>query len=63
MDISDNIAKINDKIKSAAAQAGRSSEEIKLIAVSKKKSTDSSNNFYGYQTSSQRKWLGYDSTL
>ena len=55
MDISDNIAKINDKIKSAAAQAGRSSEEIKLIAVSKKKSTDSSNNFYGYQTSSQRK--------
>ena len=40
MDISDNIAKINDKIKSAAAQAGRSSEEIKLIAVSKKKSTD-----------------------
>ena len=40
MDISDNIAKINDKIKSAAAQAGRSLEEIKLIAVSKKKSTD-----------------------
>ena len=40
MDISDNIEKINDKIKSAAAQAGRSLEEIKLIAVSKKKSTD-----------------------
>ena len=40
MDISDNIAKINDKIKSAAAKAGRSLEEIKLIAVSKKKSTD-----------------------
>ena len=40
MDISDNIAKINDKIKSAASQAGRSLEEIKLIAVSKKKSTD-----------------------
>ena len=40
MDISDNIVKIKDKIKSAAAQAGRSSEEIKLIAVSKKKSTD-----------------------
>ena len=40
MDISDNIVKINDKIKSAAAQAGRSLEEIKLIAVSKKKSTD-----------------------
>ena len=40
MDISDNIAKINDKIESAATQSGRSSEEIKLIAVSKKKSTD-----------------------
>ena len=40
MDISDNITKINDKIKSAAAKAGRSLEEIKLIAVSKKKSTD-----------------------
>ena len=40
MDISDNIAKINDKIKSAASQAGRSLEDIKLIAVSKKKSTD-----------------------
>ena len=40
MDISDNIAKINDKIQSAAAKAGRSLEEIKLIAVSKKKSTD-----------------------
>ena len=40
MDISDNIAKINDKIESAAAQAGRALEEIKLIAVSKKKSTD-----------------------
>ena len=32
MDISDNIAKINDKIESAAAQAGRALEEIKLIA-------------------------------
>ena len=40
MDISDNIEKINDKIQSAAAQAGRSLEEIKLIAVSKKKSID-----------------------
>ena len=40
MDISDNIKRINDKIKSAAAQAGRPLEEIKLIAVSKKKSTD-----------------------
>ena len=40
MDISDNIAKINDKMKSAAAQAGRALEEIKLIAVSKKKSAD-----------------------
>ena len=36
MDISDNIARINNKIKSAAIQAGRSVEEIKLIAVSKK---------------------------
>ena len=40
MDISENIAKINDKIKSASDKAGRSLEEIKLIAVSKKKSTD-----------------------
>ena len=40
MDISENIARINDKIKSAASQAGRSAEEIKLIAVSKKKSMD-----------------------
>ena len=40
MDISDNIAKINDKIKSASDKAGRSLEEIKLIAVSKKKSID-----------------------
>ena len=40
MDISENIARINDKIKSAATQASRSVEEIKLIAVSKKKSMD-----------------------
>ena len=40
MNISDNISKINEKIKSAAIQAGRSHEEIKLIAVSKKKSVD-----------------------
>ena len=40
MDIADNIAKINDKIESASAEAGRSMEEIKLIAVSKKKSID-----------------------
>ena len=40
MDISDNIARINNKIKSAAIQAGRSVEEIKLIAVSKKKGVD-----------------------
>ena len=38
--LEETARKFNDKIKSAVAQAGRSVEEIKLIAVSKKKSTD-----------------------